>query len=90
MTIKKTILAVLALIIVIPYSGWAATDIILKEAGLMFTLPDTWDATGIRNQSAPKMDSTDPLMIRWKRSPVVDKSGANGHSKPFLRQTKMV
>jgi hypothetical protein len=49
---KKTILAVLALIIVIPYSGWAATDIILKEAGLMFILPDTWDATGIRNQSA--------------------------------------
>jgi len=60
----------------IPLCGKAATDIQFQEAEIAFSLPDTWDGKGISpNRVPPKMDSTDPLFMYWKRAPLTGKNG---------------
>lgn len=59
-----------------PLYAEAATDIQMKEGGITFSLPDTWEAKGIsNNRVAPRMDSSDPLFVAWKRTAIVDKNG---------------
>lgn len=57
-------------------SAEAATEIQMKEAEIAFSLPDTWETNGIsNNRVAPKMDSSDPLYVAWKRTAIADKDG---------------
>jgi hypothetical protein len=74
------IFAILAAFL-ITFTGWsasAATDISVDEAHVSFKLPDTWDIKRhTQGKSKPSMESNDPLMVSWKRSPIVDKDGSN-------------
>ncbi|MBC3875970.1 hypothetical protein [Undibacterium flavidum] len=73
------ILAIFAalLLFIEPPTAAAASDIQLNEAHISFKLPDTWDAKRqVQGNLKPSMESSDPLMVSWKRSPIVDKDGS--------------
>ena len=73
---KKLTLASLVLLSLLPYYVEAASEVIFKEAEITFSLPDTWDAKGVSpNRATPKMDSSDPLFVAWKRTAIVGKGG---------------
>lgn len=73
---KKLALALCIFIGLIPFYGKAATDIQFQEASITFSLPDAWEAKGVsRNSAPPKMDSTDPLFVSWRRSALPGKNG---------------
>jgi hypothetical protein len=73
---KKLTLAFLLFLSLAPCYGEAASEVNFKEAKIAFSLPDTWEAKGSSsNRVTPKMDSSDPLYVAWKRTAIVDKGG---------------
>jgi hypothetical protein len=73
---KKLTLAFLLFLSLAPCYGGTASEVNFKEAAIAFSLPDTWGAKGSSsNRVTPKMDSSDPLYVAWKRTAIVDKGG---------------
>jgi hypothetical protein len=73
---KKLTLAFLLFFSLAPCYGEAASEVNFKEGEIAFSLPDTWETKGSSsNRVAPKMDSSDPLYVAWKRTAIVDKGG---------------
>lgn len=58
--------------------GAASADqaVRVSEAGIAFSVPDAWNAKAISsNEKPPKMDNSDPLLLRWQRAAIPNASG---------------
>lgn len=74
MNARNLLLGLLAAITV----GAAGADqaVRVSEAGIVFTVPDAWDATPTSaNPKPPKMDNSDPLLLRWRRAAIPNDKG---------------
>ncbi len=73
----KKIFSIIAIILsFLTGSVQAATNRIeVPEGNLVFSLSDKWKKQDSVSQKAPKMDASDPLMLRWKREGITDQKG---------------
>jgi hypothetical protein len=54
----------------------AGQEVAVKEAGIAFTLPDTWKTQhASMNRSRGKKNPSRPVMLGWSRAPLIDSKG---------------
>jgi len=80
---KRILVGLLLLLSLFANFTYAQEKVKVGEAGLTFDLPQGWEETPIRdNRRPPSMERTDPLILRWKQTYIVDPAGRKVSSGP--------
>jgi hypothetical protein len=73
---KRILFGFLLLLSLFANFTYAQQNVKVSEAVLTFDLPQGWEETLIRDsRKPPSMERTDPLLLRWKQTYIVDKAG---------------